>query len=72
MAYLQCYSPTKKGNTIIGRFETIKKLEEKTNKQKPTKYLAEIDLLDDDNEVQILDTGTVNIVAIEEEKNSES
>ena len=52
---------TKKGNTIIGRFETIKKLEAKTNKQIPAKYIAEIDLLDDDNEVKVLDTGTTGI-----------
>ncbi len=49
---------TKKGNTIIGRFETIKKLEAKTNKQIPDKYLAEIDLLPDDDEIIVLDTGT--------------
>lgn len=48
---------SKKGNTIIGRFETIKKLEAKTNKQIPAKYIAEIDLLDNDNEVKVLDTG---------------
>lgn len=39
---------TKKGNTIIGRFETIKKLEAKTNKEIPEKYLREIDLLPDE------------------------
>lgn len=49
---------TKKGATIIGRFEMIKKLEAKTNKQIPAKYIAEIDLLEDDNEVKLLDTGT--------------
>jgi hypothetical protein len=38
-------SGTKKGNTIIGRFETIKKLEEITNRQLPAKYIAEIDLI---------------------------
>jgi len=52
---------TKKGNTIMGRFETIKKLEAKTNKQIPAKYIAEIDLLDDDDEVKVLDTGTTDI-----------
>lgn len=57
---------TKKGNTIMGRFETIKKLEAKTNKQLPAKYIAEIDLLDDDNEVVVLETGTTNIVLNEE------
>lgn len=49
---------TKKGNTIIGRFETIKKLEAKTNKNIPEKHLREIDLLPDDDGVVILDTGT--------------
>lgn len=57
---------TKKGNTIIGRFETIKKLEAKTTKQIPTKYLAEIDLLDSDDDVKALDTGT-NITYSEED-----
>ncbi len=52
---------TKKGNTIMGRFETIKKLEAKTNKQIPAKYIAEIDLLEEDNEVKVLDTGTTDI-----------
>lgn len=60
-------SGTKKGNTIIGRFETIKKLEAKTSKQIPTKYLAEIDLLDNDDEVKVLDTGTIDIKIIEEQ-----
>lgn len=48
---------TRKGNTIIGRFEAIKKLEAKTNKSIPDKYIAEIDLLEDDNEIKVLDTG---------------
>jgi DNA recombination protein RmuC len=51
----------KKGNTIIGRFETIKKLEAKTNKQIPAKYLAEIDLLDGEEDVKVLDTGIIEI-----------
>jgi DNA recombination protein RmuC len=51
---------TKKGNTIIGRFETIRKLEAKTNKLIPARFLNEIELLPDDNEVNILDTGTTN------------
>ncbi|MDR2907067.1 MAG: DNA recombination protein RmuC [Bacteroidales bacterium] len=37
-----------KGRTIIGRFETIKKLEAKTNKSIPAKHLNEIELLPDD------------------------
>jgi DNA recombination protein RmuC len=59
---------TKKGNTIIGRFETIRKLEAKTNKTIPAKYLNEIELLPDDNEVQVLDTGTTSedVVGTEE------
>lgn len=36
----------KKGSTIIGRFEAIRKLEAKTNKQIPGKFLTEIELLD--------------------------
>jgi DNA recombination protein RmuC len=51
---------TRKGNTIIGRFETIKKLEAKTNKSIHEKHLREIELLPDDDEVIILDTGTNN------------
>ena len=49
---------TSKGRTIIGRFETIKKLEAKTNKNIPDKHLKEIELLPDDNDIIILDTGT--------------
>ena len=52
---------TSKGRTIIGRFETIKKLEAKTNKNIPDKHLKEIELLPDDDEVIILDTGTTNL-----------
>jgi DNA recombination protein RmuC len=48
---------TKKGNTIIGRFENIKKLEAKTNKAISDKHLKEIELLPDDGDVIILDTG---------------
>lgn len=57
---------TKKGNTIIGRFETIKKLEAKTNKAISDKHLKEIELLPDDDEVIILDTGTTNINSLTE------
>ncbi|MBS1780265.1 MAG: DNA recombination protein RmuC [Bacteroidetes bacterium] len=46
---------TKKGNTIIGRFEAIKKLEAKTNKNIPEKHLREIELLPDD-EIIVLNT----------------
>jgi DNA recombination protein RmuC len=57
---------TKKGNTIIGRFETIKKLEAKTNKEIPEKHLKEIELLPADDEVIILDTGTVTLISLTE------
>ena len=43
---------TKKGNTIIGRFERIRNLEAKVSKQIPGRYLTELELLpDDDKEV---------------------
>lgn len=42
----------KKGSTIIGRFEAIKKLEAKTNKSIPEKHLREIGLLPDDTSVE--------------------
>lgn len=61
---------TKKGNTIIGRFETIKKLEAKTNKEIPDKHLKEIELLPDDEEVIILDTGTTNFYSLTESGNN--
>lgn len=47
---------TKKGNTIIGRFETIKKLEAKTNKNIPEKHLREIDILPEDTDIIIYET----------------
>lgn len=61
---------TKKGNTIMGRFETIKKLEAKTSKRIPDKYLAEIDLLEDDNEIKVLDTGTTEAAMTEGQSGS--
>jgi DNA recombination protein RmuC len=63
-------SGTKKGNTIIGRFETIKKLEAKTSKQIPAKYIAEIDLLDNDDDVKVLDTGTIDITITGDQSNN--
>jgi DNA recombination protein RmuC len=48
---------TRKGNTIIGRFETIRRLEAKTSKLIPEKHLREIDLLPEDQEIVVLDTG---------------
>ena len=49
---------SRRGNTIMGRFETIRKLEAKTNKKIPPKHLSEIDLLPEDDKIIILDTGT--------------
>ncbi|MBZ4191304.1 DNA recombination protein RmuC [Niabella beijingensis] len=40
---------TKKGNTIIGRFERIRNLEAKVSKQIPGKYLTGLELLPDDD-----------------------
>jgi DNA recombination protein RmuC len=37
----------RKGDTIIGRFEAIKKLEAKTNKSIPRKYLDELEIIND-------------------------
>jgi DNA recombination protein RmuC len=37
----------RKGDTIIGRFESIKKLEAKTNKSIPRKYLDELEVIND-------------------------
>jgi DNA recombination protein RmuC len=45
----------RKGDTIIGRFETIRKLEAKTNKSIPPKFITEIELLDTDSEIQALE-----------------
>lgn len=54
---------TRRGNTIIGKFETIKKLEAKTNKAIPEKHLREIELLPDD-EMIFLETGTKTLDSI--------
>jgi DNA recombination protein RmuC len=43
----------RKGDTIIGRFETIKKLEAKTNKSIPGKFITEIELLENDEEQKV-------------------
>jgi hypothetical protein len=40
----------RKGDTILGRFETIKKLEAKTTKQIPAPLLEELNLLDEEEE----------------------
>jgi DNA recombination protein RmuC len=44
----------RKGDTIIGRFETIKKLEAKTNKSIPRKYLDELEIYDDESETPVI------------------
>jgi DNA recombination protein RmuC len=48
---------TKKGNTIIGRFEMIRKLEARTNKLIPQKHISDFDIPDEENDVKILETG---------------
>ncbi len=45
----------RKGDTIIGRFETIKKLEAKTNKSIPAKFITDIELLDTDPEIKVIE-----------------
>jgi DNA recombination protein RmuC len=44
----------RKGDTIIGRFETIKKLEAKTNKSIPRKYLDELEIYNDESETPVI------------------
>jgi DNA recombination protein RmuC len=44
----------RKDDTIIGRFETIKKLEAKTNKSIPRKYLDELDIYNDESETPVI------------------
>jgi DNA recombination protein RmuC len=44
----------RKGDTIIGRFETIKKLEAKTNKSIPKKYLDELDIYNEESETPVI------------------
>lgn len=41
----------RKGDTIVGRFEKIRKLEAKTKKHIPAKYVNEISVLDDEGEI---------------------
>jgi DNA recombination protein RmuC len=47
----------RKGDTIIGKFETIKKLEAKTNKSIPSKFITDIELLDTDPEIRVIENG---------------
>lgn len=44
----------RKGDTIIGRFETIKKLEAKTNKSIPRKYLDELEIYNDESDTPVI------------------
>jgi DNA recombination protein RmuC len=44
----------RKGDTIIGRFETIKKLEAKTNKSIPKKYLDELNIYNEESETPVI------------------
>ena len=44
----------RKGDTIIGRFETIKKLEAKTNKSISRKYLDELEIYNDESETPVI------------------
>lgn len=49
---------SRRGSTIIGRFEAIKRLEARTNKEIPQKHLREIEPLPNDPEAILLDDGT--------------
>jgi len=53
---------TKKGATIIGRFDAIRKLEAKTNKRIPEKYLTSLDILGEDEEAPSIEEVTVENV----------
>jgi DNA recombination protein RmuC len=53
---------TKKGSTIIGRFETIRKLEAKTNKRLPDKLLASIDYLSEEETPGLPEEGSAEII----------
>jgi DNA recombination protein RmuC len=43
---------SKKGDTIIGRFENLKKLEAKTNKQIAAKHIADLNILEDGEDIK--------------------
>jgi DNA recombination protein RmuC len=45
---------SRRGDTIIGKFDNIRHLEAKTSKKIPDKYIAEISMLDDDTESEEL------------------
>jgi DNA recombination protein RmuC len=53
---------TKKGSTIIGRFESIRKLEAKTNKRIPGKYLSSLDFQKKEVTPGIPEEGSAEIV----------
>lgn len=59
-------SGTKRGMTIIGRFERIKKLEARVQKQIPEKYINMIDVLPDDE----VEEAEITVVNISEESGS--
>ncbi len=58
----------RKGDTIIGKFETIKKLEARTNKSIPSKFITEEELLDTDPEIKVVENG--NNTARDSENNA--
>ncbi|PWU03762.1 MAG: DNA recombination protein RmuC [Bacteroidetes bacterium] len=43
----------KRGDTIIGRFDAIRRLEARTNKKIPQKFISELDILDSDSGIEI-------------------
>jgi DNA recombination protein RmuC len=53
---------TKKGSTLIGRFETIRKLEAKTSKRIPGRFLTTIDMLGDEENPGLPEEGSAEIV----------
>lgn len=52
----------RKGDTIIGRFETIKNLEAKVNRQIPKKYLQDIESIGEEQEQKMLETGNQSVL----------
>ncbi len=49
---------SRRGHTMIGRFETIRKLEAKTNKKIPLKHISEIELLPDGEDMLMPDSNS--------------
>jgi|GEM_PF-568138 DNA recombination protein RmuC len=52
----------RKGDTIIGRFETIKNLEAKVNRQIPKKHLQDIESPGEEPEQKMLETGDHDVL----------